>query len=91
MIATGKGIMRKVGRFNRINGVYNRFKAIITGCYANDSRTFPIATGDYSAVMRKYNPLMFCINDDENSTVEDFARMEKFLKSMFPEKSSFEK
>jgi hypothetical protein len=41
--------------------------------------------------MRKYNPLMFCINDDENSTTEDFARMEKFLNTMFPEKSSFEK
>lgn len=91
MIATGKGIMRKVGRFNRINGACNRLKAIITGRYANDSRTFPISTADYCAVMRKYNPLMFCINDDENSTTEDFARMEKFLNTMFPEKSSFEK
>ena len=91
MIATGKGIMRKVGRFNRTKGLRSRIKAIFTGRYANDSRTFPIATGNYNAVMRKYNPLMFCINDDENSTPEYLARMNTFLSTMFPHKSSFEK
>jgi hypothetical protein len=90
-IATGRGIMRKVGRFNRINSVWGAIKAIATNRYANDSRTFPIALKDYDAVMRKYNPLMFCMNDGEMSTDEDCRRMSAFLQKMFPERSSFEK
>lgn len=90
-IATGRGIMRKVGRFNRINSVWGAIKAIATNRYANDSRTFPIALKDYDAVMRKYNPLMFCMNDGEMSTDEDCRRMSTFLQKMFPERSSFEK
>lgn len=91
MIATGRGTMRKVGRYNRLRGVWSKLRAFITNTFASDSRCVPVSARDYAKVMRKYNPLMFCMNDDENTTADDCKRMTEFLETLFPYKSSFEK
>ena len=44
-----------------------------------------------SKVMGKYNPMMFCLNDSENTTDEDCARIVDFMETLFPDKSAFEK
>ena len=41
--------------------------------------------------MGKYNPMMFCLNDSENTTDEDCARIVDFMETLFPDKSAFEK
>ena len=41
--------------------------------------------------MKKYSPSLFCLNDDARMTEEDRTRVRAFLKTRFPEKSSFEK
>lgn len=91
MIATGKASMEKVGRYNRIYGLLNRLKALCSGKFATFSRCIPVETKDYHYVLKKYNPLMICMNDGENATDDDRKRMVEFLQSLFPQKSSFEK
>lgn len=46
---------------------------------------------DFMKFILKYNPKLFCLNDTEHATDEDRARVKPFLKTLFPEKSSFEK
>lgn len=41
--------------------------------------------------MEKYDPSLFCLNDDARMTDEDRLRVRQFLGKLFPEKSSFEK
>jgi len=45
---------------------------------------------DYMYFINKYRPALFCLNDSHHSTDEDRARVEPFLKILFPDKSSFE-
>ena len=90
-IANHQGVLRKVGRYNGAQGVMGRLRSALSGCYSSDSRCIPIQAPDYEAVFRKYNPLMFCMNDGEGATDADRERMADFLRSKFPEKSQFEK
>lgn len=55
------------------------------------SRCIPVNTKDYNYVLKKYKPLMVCMNDGEGTTNSDRRRMVEFMKSLFPQKSSFEK
>lgn len=91
MIAKCGAEARRVGRFNRIEGVWNRLRAVFTNRYASDSRVVSLNLPDYEAVMRKYNPLMICVNDNQNATEADCLRMKEFLAARYPHKSSFEK
>ena len=90
-IVTGKATLRKVGRYNRTKGVLGAVKALLTNRFASDSRCIPLTIKDYQAEMRKYNPLMICMNDGEGATDNDRRRMVAFLNNIFPNKSSFEK
>lgn len=90
-IAKGGGVLRKIGRFNNIKGLWGAIKAVLTNSYATDSRCIPLWKSDYDAIFKKYNPLMFCMNDEERATDDDRRRMREFLQRKFPDKSSFEK
>ena len=91
MIASGHAIMRKVGRYNNVEGVFGRIKAMLTNSFANDSRCINNYSRNYHHQLRKYNPIMICANDSERATDEDALRMKKYLEELFPKKSSFEK
>ena len=41
--------------------------------------------------LKKYNPLLFCLNDCEYAEAESYKLMKEFLEWKYPEKSSFEK
>jgi hypothetical protein len=41
--------------------------------------------------LERYNPTLFCLNDNQKSTDENRKKIAPFLKEIFPEKSSFEK
>ena len=90
-IASGLGHMRKVGRYNRINGLWSRVGAMLKGKYRADSRCIPLVSKDYDAVLNKYNPMMICLNDGEGVSDDDRKRMVEWLNYKFPKKSSFEK
>lgn len=91
MIATGKGKLHKVGRYDRFKGFGSKIKAFFSGKYGSYSRCIPITTPNFDKVLNRYNPLMICLNDGENATDDDRKRMVEFLQSLFPQKSSFEK
>ena len=83
--------MKKVGRYNRLSGVFKKIHAFFANRFASDSRCIPAVNADYAKVMGKYNPMMFCLNDSENATDEDCARIVDFMETLFPDKSAFEK
>ena len=45
---------------------------------------------NYMYFINKYQPALFCLNDSHHSTDADRVRVEPFLETLFPEKSSFE-
>lgn len=91
MIVIGHAVLRKVGRYNRIDGLWNKIKAFLTHRYANDSRCIDLNISDYNAAMKKYNPIMICMNDNQNTTESHREKLVPFLKHLFPQPSSFEK
>ena len=105
MLAVGRATMRKVSRRNRSSGLWERLLTFFgVGCTSDsrcipayvpectsDSRCIPAYVPDPGAVLRKYDPMLFCLNDDVRMTDEDRRRVREFLESRFPKKSSFEK
>ncbi|HHU96533.1 MAG: Stealth CR1 domain-containing protein [Bacteroidota bacterium] len=57
----------------------------------NESCRIRLHKPDFSYFINKYNPSLFCLNDSHHATDDDRKRVEPFLLSLFPEKSSFEK
>ena len=90
-VATKRAELRLVGRYNRIHGIVALIKALVTGRYAADSRWIKLHLPDYKREFIKYNPLMFCMNDNAQTSDEDCKRMIEFLDEMFPHKSQFER
>lgn len=45
---------------------------------------------DYMYFIKRYDPSLFCLNDSHRATDADRARVEPFLKTLFPGKSFFE-
>ena len=82
--------LRKVNRYNRITNPISLVRALITGRYAADSRWIKLHQKDYNRDFEKYNPLMFCMNDNASTSDADCRRMVEFLASKFPYKSTFE-
>ncbi len=91
MLVTNHATLRKVGRYNRIHGIWNKIQAFFTNCYANDSRCIDLNISNYNLALKKYNPLMICVNDNQNTTESHRRRLNPFLEQLFPEPSSFEK
>ncbi|MBR5201475.1 MAG: stealth family protein [Alistipes sp.] len=82
--------LRLVGRYNRVKNPAQFLKVLFTGHGAADSRWIKIHLPDYDKEYKKYNPLMFCMNDGSTNTDEQRRRMVEFLNKKFPTKSSFE-
>lgn len=45
---------------------------------------------DFMRFIDKYNPILFCLNDNHRATNKDRERVGPFLHALFPEKSMFE-
>lgn len=46
---------------------------------------------NFKAYIDKYQPLLFCLNDNQHVSDEQRQKVQPFLESLFPKKSSFEK
>lgn len=90
-LAVGRAELKKVGRYDWADGVLDRLRCVRHHSYKTDSRCMALATPDYDRIMRKYNPRMFCMNDDVRSSVEDKRRVAALFNKMFPDKCEFEK
>lgn len=91
VVATRRGVLRKVDRYNNVDGIIATIKSLITGRYAADSRCIPVQNIDFHKVIDKYNPLMLCMNDGEYTTDTARSNMVKLLNEMYPTKCKYEK
>lgn len=46
---------------------------------------------DFAKYMEKYQPELFCLNDNQHVTEEDRLKIKPFLEAIFPKQSAFEK
>lgn len=90
-LATGRAVLREVTRYNKVHGVRGYLLSMIGRRCGSDSRCVPTCTGDLQRALLRYEPSLFCLNDDSRVTEGDRPRLHRFLESLFPEKSSFEK
>ena len=49
-----------------------------------------VSSKNYYKYMKRYNPDLFCLNDNQRAKDTDRIKIKPFLESLFPEKSSFE-
>ena len=90
-IATNTGELKLVNRYNGSNSFFDKLKCIITRSSCFDSKNISIHRKDYNDIIKRNNPTLICMNDNENATNQDRQRAKEFLNNMFPDKSSFEK
>lgn len=90
-LARGCATLRKVTRYNAARGPWQRLRAALGAGCGSDSRCIPAYVPDIQSVMEKYDPSLFCLNDDARMTDADRRRVGRFLRERFPDKSSFEK
>ena len=83
--------LRKVTRFNKLRNPLRLLRAAFGAGCGSDSRCIPAYLPNLESIMEKYDPSLFCLNDDVRMTDEDRIRVRTFLDTRFPEKSSFEK
>jgi len=91
-LAQGRAVERRVDRFNGMTTWTQKLGAVLgLNRLSVDSRCIPVDTPDIPAVLDKYRPKLFCLNDGEHVTDEDRKRTRQFLETAFPKKSQFEK
>ncbi len=85
-----KAELHYVERFNGINGVINKLKAIVNNSYSYDSRYAHTAQKGFEKDLARTNPYLICINDTGSATDDDRNRLAQYLNKKYEQKSSFE-
>lgn len=81
---------------NDIQRIIYLYYALAVGrgkiCYVKRSESCRIRLHkpDFFSYINKYQPALFCLNDSHHASDDDRARVDPFLKTLFPIKSSFE-
>ena len=90
-LAKGGGRLKKMGRYNKPMTLFDKIKDALQGKYHYDARSISIRPStDFHYIMNRYNPTLFCLNDNERTSNVDRQRARDFLEEIFPKKSSFE-
>lgn len=90
LLATEEGELRLMGRYNRSTSLMDKLTSMLRSKFSYDSRRIAITVPDIRAVLEKYSPTLYCLNDGEEADEECRERVRKFLEEEFPNKSSFE-
>lgn len=89
-LAIGAGELRLMGRYNRSTSLADKLTSILRNKFTYDSRRIAITEPDIRAVLKKYSPTLYCLNDGEEANDECRERVRRFLEDEFPQKSAFE-
>ena len=89
-LAIGAGELRLMGRYNRSTSLTGKLACLLRNRFTYDSRRIAITVPDIRAVLDKYSPTLYCLNDGEEANEECRERVRRFLEEEFPVKSSFE-
>ena len=90
LLAIKEGELRLMGRYNRSISLMEKLKSMLRNRFSYDSRRIAITVPDIRAVLEKYSPTLYCLNDGEEADEECRQRVRRFLEEEFPHKSSFE-
>lgn len=91
VLVRGEGKMRLMGRYNKPMRLLDKIRFALRGVYHYETRSINIGRGtDLLRVMNRYNPILFCLNDNEDASAADRLQAREFLERMLPSKSSFE-
>ena len=90
LLAIKEGELRLMGRYNRSVSLMEKLKSMLRNRFSYDSRRIAITVPDIRAVLKKYSPTLYCLNDGEEADQECRQRVRRFLEEEFPRKSSFE-
>lgn len=90
-LTIGHGKLVRINRYNRIRGLWGRFRAACGWRCATDSRCIPLCNTSMDLVLKKYNPALICLNDDQRSSARNYRQMRLLLAGLFPNKSAFER
>lgn len=90
LLATKEGELRLMGRYNRSTSLMDKLTSMLRSKFSYDSRRIAITVPDIRAVLEKYSPTLYCLNDGEEADEECRQRVRRFLEEEFPHKSSFE-
>lgn len=91
-VANGVAEVKLMGRYNKEMSLFDKIRCSLRGIYHYDTRCINIEEDtDFQRVMDRYNPTLFCINDNEKANEASRLRAREFLMRMFPDKSSFER
>ena len=90
LLATKEGELRLMGRYNRSTSLMDKLTSMLRSKFSYDSRRIAITVPDIRAVLKKYSPTLYCLNDGEEADEECRQRVRRFLEEEFPHKSSFE-
>lgn len=90
-LVKGHGQLKVMGRYNRSMPWFRKLTETLHNRFYYDSRTLALWKCNFDKVLRKYHPILFCMNDTEK-TEDRHRRMAKdFLEKLFPEKCEFER
>lgn len=93
ILRTKKHPIRQYGDLNRATISFYAMATNHADClYVNryqSSRLLP-SKHNFNKYMKRYNPELFCVNDNQRVTDSQRAMIIPFLESVFPEKSDFE-
>lgn len=91
-LVNGRAERKMVRRYNRKeSSLGERVRCALHGRYCMDSKSLSIQAGRLHQRLKKYNPILLCLNDTELATDEDRVALRNFMEYLFPEKSCFEK
>lgn len=89
-MANGRAEERIVSHYGAARSRAEELICRLKGRYCVESREFGVHRGGLERRIRRYNPVLLCLNDTERTSDEQRREMKALLEKMFPEKSGFE-
>ena len=89
-LAHGRAQGKILRHYDAAGSLKERIQCLLKCKYRVDSRIFGIHGDEVERKFRKYDPTLFCLNDNEKASNHDRECMKNFLERMYPQKSSFE-
>ena len=90
-LATQRGVCKKVHRLAKNKPLYKKIWHYLLKGRPNDSACFNYSLPHIEEDLLKYNPALFCINDNRFTTDENRKNIKNLLEKLFPHKSKYEK
>ena len=90
-LAIKQGDKKIISKIDSYLPLYKKIQNYLLKKYKQDSIVIQANNEYINEIFERYKPILGCINDKPNVTVQDRERVNIFYETLFPKKSSFEK